>query len=71
MARINELIEWDDFGTSYSLYTKHFSDDEGHVGLKMIFEDITHQKVTEIVIPPRKLPSFLRSVNFQPRSSII
>ncbi len=68
MARINELIEWSDCGANYSLYAKHFSDDEGQVGLKMIFEDVTREKVTEIIIPARKLPSFLRAVNLGPRN---
>jgi len=68
LPRINELIEWDDCSSSYSLYVRHFSDDEGQVGVKMIFEDVTREKVTEIIIPARKFPSFLRAVNVGPRN---
>lgn len=62
MARINELIEWEYLGTSYSLYIKHFMDEEFHKGMTMIFEDVTHEKVTEMVIPPRKFPAFVHAV---------
>ncbi len=63
MSHISELIEWADCGSSFSLYVKHFIDDEGKKGMKMVFEDATFQKVTEMVIPPRAFPSFLRAVN--------
>lgn len=63
MAKINELIEWDYLGSRYSLYIKHFVDEEGHKGVTMIFEDTTHDKVTEMVIPARKFPTFLRIIN--------
>ena len=63
MPKVNDLIEWDYLGSSYSLYLKHFIDDEGRKGMTMIFEDLTHGKVTEMVIPPRKFPAFLRAVN--------
>jgi len=63
MAKINEIIEWDSLGTNYSLYIKHFVDEEGRRGVNMIFEDVTHEKVTEIVIPSRKMPAFLRVIN--------
>ncbi len=69
MAKINELIEWDYLGSHYSLYVKHFVDEEGHKGVTMIFEDVTHDKVTEIVIPARKFPTFLRIINDGSRSS--
>ena len=29
----------------------------------MIFEDITHEKVTEMMIPARTFPAFLKAVN--------
>jgi len=63
MAKINELIEWDYIGSKFSLYIKHFMDEEGRKGVTMIFEDVTHEKVTEIVIPTRKFPQFLRIIN--------
>ena len=63
MPRINDLIEWDYLGTTFSLYIKHHIDDDGRKGVTMIFEDLTAHKVTEIVIPSRKFPSFLRAVN--------
>lgn len=63
MAKINELIEWDYLGSHYSLYIKHFMDEEGHKGVTMIFEDVTHEKVTEMVVPARVFPSFLRIIN--------
>jgi hypothetical protein len=63
MAKINELVEWDYLGSHFSLYVKHFTDDEGRKGMTMIFEDQTQEKVTEMVIPTHKYPSFLRVVN--------
>lgn len=63
MAKINELIEWDYLGAHYSLYIKHFMDEEGRKGATMIFEDVTHGKVTEMVIPARKYATFLRIIN--------
>ena len=40
MAKINELIEWDYIGSKFSLYVKHFVDEEGRKGatisLKML-----------------------------------
>jgi hypothetical protein len=63
MTKINELIEWDYLGSRYNLYIKHFMDEEGHKGVTMIFEDVTHDKVTEMVIPARKFPTFLRIIN--------
>ena len=58
MSKVNELIEWDYCGSHYSLYVKHFIDDEGRKGMTMIFEDTTRQKVTEMVIPTHKYPAF-------------
>lgn len=73
MNRVNELLEWDYLGSRFSLYIKHFMDEEGAKGVTMIFEDQTHDKVTEIVIPARKFPAFLRIItegNRQQRSII-
>ena len=63
MPKVNDLIEWDYCGAKYSLYVKHFIDDEGRKGMTMIFEDVTHEKVTEMVVPSRIFPAFLRVVN--------
>ena len=63
MTKINELIEWDYLGSRHSVYIKHFVDDDGKKGMTMIYEDVTRGKVTEVVIPSRKFPSFLRAVN--------
>ncbi|MFP4473095.1 MAG: hypothetical protein ACLFPX_04385 [Candidatus Omnitrophota bacterium] len=63
MPRINELIEWDYLGSHYSVYIKHFTDDDGRKGMSMIYEDTTHGKVAEMIIPSRKFPAFLRAVN--------
>ena len=71
MSSINDLIEWNDSGSHYSLYVKHYVNDKGHTGLTMIFEDVTHQKVTEIVIPPRQFPVFLKAANVKQKYSNI
>ena len=63
MPKINDLIEWDYLGSHYSVYIKHFIDEQGHKGMTMIFEDVTKEKVTEMVIPPRTFPAFLKAVN--------
>ena len=63
MTKINDIIEWDYCGASYSLYVKHYVDDDGRKGVTMIFEDVTHGKVTEMVVPSRKYPAFLRAVS--------
>lgn len=63
MQKINDLVEWDYLGAHYSVYVKHFVDDEHKRGMTMVFEDVTNEKVTEMVIPPRVLPAFLKAVN--------
>ena len=63
MPKINDLVEWDYCGSNYSLYVKHFVDDDGRRGMTMIFEDVTREKVTEMVIPSRKFAAFLQAVN--------
>ncbi|MFT5170104.1 MAG: hypothetical protein ACI9E5_001244 [Candidatus Omnitrophota bacterium] len=63
MAPINDLIEWNDCGASHSVYIKHFVDEEGKRGMTLIYEDLTHDKVTEITIPTNKFPVFLHAVN--------
>lgn len=63
MANLQDLIEWDYLGAHFSVYIKHFVDDDGKKGMTMIFEDVTNEKVTEMVIPSRKFPHFLKAVN--------
>jgi len=63
MPKVNDLIEWDYLGTHYSVYIKHFVDEDGRKGMAMIFEDVTREKVTEMVIPSRKFPAFLKAVS--------
>jgi hypothetical protein len=63
MAKLQELIEWDYMGAHYSVYIKHYRDDQGKKGMTMLFEDVTNGKVTEMVIPTRKFPAFLKAVN--------
>jgi len=62
MSKINDIIEWDYCGSKYSLYIKHFADQDGRKGVTMIFEDVHHEKVTEIVVPPHKYSTFLRTL---------
>ena len=63
MSKINDLVEWDYLGSHYSIYVKHFVDDDGKKGMTMVFEDVTNEKVTEMVIPPRTFAAFLKAVN--------
>ncbi len=63
MSKVNNLIEWDYLGSHYSLYVRHFTDDDGRRGMRVIFEDVTREKVTEMVIPPRVMPAFLKAIN--------
>ena len=63
MPKINDLIEWDYLGSRYSVYIKHFSDDDGRKGMTMLFEDVTHEKITEMVVPSRAFARFLQAVN--------
>jgi len=63
MSKINDLIEWDYLGSKFSVYVKHFIDDEGKKGMTLLFEDVTHEKITEMVVPPRAFSRFLQAVN--------
>jgi hypothetical protein len=63
MSDLQDLVEWDYLGSHFSVYIKHFTDDDGKRGMTMIFEDVTNEKVTEMTIPSRKFPAFLKSVN--------
>jgi hypothetical protein len=63
MSKLQDLVEWDYLGAHFSVYIKHFVDDDGKRGMTMIFEDVTNEKVTEMTIPSRKFPAFLKAVN--------
>ncbi|MEI7998615.1 MAG: hypothetical protein WCH62_03820 [Candidatus Omnitrophota bacterium] len=63
MSKLQDLIEWEYLGSKYSVYIKHFTDDDGKRGMTMIFEDVHNEKVTEMTIPSRKFPAFLKAVN--------
>ncbi len=52
MSKLQDLVEWDYLGSHFSVYVKHFTDDDGKRGMTMIFEDVTNEKVTEMTIPP-------------------
>ena len=34
MAKLQDLIEWDYLGSHFSVYIKHFTDDDGKRGMK-------------------------------------
>ncbi|MDE1920931.1 MAG: hypothetical protein KGJ09_08215 [Candidatus Omnitrophica bacterium] len=63
MAKLQDLVEWDYLGSHYSVYVKHFTDDQGKRGMTLIFEDVTNAKVTEMTVPPRSFAAFLKAVN--------
>ncbi len=63
MPKVNNFIEWDYLGAHFSVYIKHHIDDNGRKGMTMIFEDVTHDKVTEMIVPSRVFPAFLKAVN--------
>ena len=63
MSKLQDLVEWEYLGSKYSVYIKHFIDDDGKKGMTMVFEDVTKETVTEMVIPSRRFPAFLKAVN--------
>ena len=63
MSKVNDLIEWDYLGSKFSVYVKHFTDDEGKKGMTLLFEDVTHEKITEMIVPARVFPKFLQAIN--------
>ncbi|MCA9407835.1 MAG: hypothetical protein H6755_03845 [Candidatus Omnitrophica bacterium] len=63
MANLNDIIEWQDYGSEFRLYVKHYLDEKEKVCLQIVFEDATHDKVTEINIPNTKLKQFIHQVN--------
>jgi len=63
MSQLNEIIEWSECGTEYRLYAKHSWDEDDKICINIIFEDATHDKVTEMNIPNNKIKQFLTAVN--------
>jgi len=63
MGGLNEIIEWSDCGSEYRLYVKHNRDENDKTSIHVIFEDATHDKVTEINVPNKKVKQFLTAIN--------
>ena len=63
MAKLNEIIEWDEFGSTFKVYVKHYRGPDGKPNIQIVYEDATHDKVTEINIPSKKVVAFLTAVN--------
>ena len=63
MAKINEIIEWQELGSEFRLYVKHFRGADGKLNIQLVFEDATHETVTEMNIPSQKVVAFLNAVN--------
>ena len=63
MTKVTDIIEWQEHGSDCKLYVKHYHDAQGKFCLQIVFEDTTHEKVTEINIPSHKVKQFLYTVN--------
>lgn len=63
MNKLNKIIEWSEFGSEHRMYIKHYWDKDDKVNINIVYEDATHDKVTEINIPNKKLKQFLACVN--------
>lgn len=63
MSKLNEIIEWQELGSEFRLYVKHYRGEDGKLNIRLIFEDATHETVTEINIPNHKVKPFLTAVN--------
>lgn len=63
MAKLNEIIEWQEFGSELRLYVKHYRGPDEKLNIQIVFEDATHEKVTEINIPSHKVIAFLTAIN--------
>ncbi|HBG61152.1 MAG: hypothetical protein A2Y03_06415 [Omnitrophica WOR_2 bacterium GWF2_38_59] len=65
MGKLNDIIEWQEFGSEYRMYIRHHWGADEKVNIRMTFEDVTRDKVTEINIPHTKVKQFLNTVNGQ------
>ena len=63
MTKLNQIIEWQELGSAFKLYIKHYHDKEGKLNIGIIFEDATREVVTEINVPNHKVKQFLTAVN--------
>lgn len=63
MGKLNEIIEWNECGSEYRLYVRHYPDEHGKRCINIVFEDATHDKVTEIHVPNNKLKQVLTVIN--------
>lgn len=63
MTQLNDILEWQEFGSEYRLYVKHNIEKDDKVSIRIIFEDATHEKVTEINVPSKKVKQFLNMIN--------
>ena len=63
MSKLNDIIEWQEHGSDYKLYIRHYRNSEGKLCIQLVFEDAAHEKVTEIDIPSHKVKQFLYSIN--------
>ncbi len=63
MNKLNEIIEWQECGSEYRLYIRHYYDGNDKLNIHMTYEDATLDKVTEINIPPKKIKHFLKIIN--------
>ncbi len=63
MSGLNDIIEWSACGSEYRIYVKHHWGENDKVNINILFEDATHEKVTEINIPNQKVKAFLGAIN--------
>ncbi len=63
MSKLNKIIEWQECGSEYRLYIRHYYDVQDKLNIRLTFEDATLDKVTEINVPPSKIKHFLKAVN--------
>ncbi len=63
MAKLNEIIEWQELGSEFRLYVKHYRGKDGKPNIQIVFEDATHEQVTEINVPSHKVVAFLNALN--------
>jgi len=60
---VNEIIEWQEHGSDFKLYIKHYAGPDGKTNIQLVFEDATRDVVTEINIPSTKVKQFLSTLN--------
>jgi len=63
MPKLNEIIQWQDSGSEFQLYVRHYYGKDDKVNINIVYEDVILDKVTEINIPHSKVKHFLKAVN--------